>query len=90
MRGDTRIREFEEGIQTVAFKRRDAAVMAGCAEAHGGLEEGEEVGGCDGEDGGGGEDAEDCIAFVDFGGPGVGVGEAEGRGEFLRARALGL
>lgn len=88
VRSSPRIRELEEGMQAVAFKRRDAAVVAVGAETDGGLEEGEEVGWGDGEEGGGGEDAKDCVAFVDFGGPGVGVGEAEGRGEFLRARAL--
>lgn len=90
MCGNPRIREFEEGIQAVAFKRRNTCMVAGCAETGGGLEEREEVGWGDGEEGGGGEDAEDCVAFVDFGGPGVGVGEAERGCEFLRARALGL
>lgn len=74
----------------MAFKRGNAGMVAGCAETGGGLEEGEEVGRGDAEERGGGEDAEDCVAFVDFGRPGIGVGEAEGRGEFLRARALGL
>lgn len=90
MGGNPRIGEFEEGIQTVAFECSDACTMAVCAETGGGLEEREEAWGSDAEEGGGGEDAEDRIAFMDFGCPGVGVGEAEGRGEFLRPRALGL
>jgi hypothetical protein len=74
----------------MAFKRRDSPMMTVRTQTGGCLEEGEEARGGNGEEGGGGEDAEDCVAFVDFGGPGVGVGEAERGGEFLRARAFRL
>ena len=74
----------------MTFEGCDACTVAVCAETGGGLEEGKKAWRGDAEEGGGGQDAEDCVAFVDFGCPGVGVGEAEGRGEFLRPRALGL